>query len=280
MRRAIGLLIVSALALAVGCGPANQQLGGRPRQKVYRSIVTLSPSTTELLSVTQQLNAQRVRGRTAADNYPKATVDQIPIVASVKPDYEKIAAIKPDLVLYDKDLFNANDVEKIKKLGADTFVLDAVTVDDLVKELYALGSMVGGETNVSDYVDKIYAARAASASITVHPKVAIIMPGDGGAHMIAGTDSFDADVVKSAGGQLVGPKGSIFVPLDPEFLLTQNPDWIISVGAPTALLTDPKLKALKAVSQGKIFGISADILLRRGARVDSLITAIFDKIAK
>jgi len=279
MRRAIGLLFVAALAFVGGCGPANQPLGGSPRKKIYKSVVSLSPSTTEVLSTTQQTSI--LRGKTASDNWPRIMFDKVPVVASVKPDYEKISGISPDLILYDKDLFtNESDIAKIKQLGADTFVLDATTIDSFIKELYALSSLVGGETYVSDYVDRIYLAKAGAATMTRHPKVAVLMPGLSGDHMIAGQDSFVADVVRAAGGVPVGPKSSLYVKLDPEFLVTENPDFIISVGKGDALLADPRIKSVKAITDKKVVPVMADVILRRGARVDLLITAIYDNIAK
>jgi ABC-type Fe3+-hydroxamate transport system substrate-binding protein len=279
MRRAIGLLIVATLALVAGCGPSTQQLGGVERKKIYYSIVSLSPSSTELLEATQRVN-NRLKGRTASDNWPRGQVENIPVVASVKPDYEKIAALKPDLVAYDSDLYGAADVEKIKQLGADVFVVDATTVDGLIKECYALGTMLGGETNMSDYADKLTTAKADAASMTKHPTVAVLMPGTTGQHMIAGTDSFIADVIKSSGGVPVGPKGTQYVSLDPELIVTLNPDYIVCSGPGTALMADPRLKSLKAITQHKLLAVNPDVLLRRGSRVDILITAIHDAISK
>ena len=251
MRRATGLLLIATILLAGGCGPADQYFGGVRRAKNYGAIVSLSPSTTELLYTTQVVSPPRLRGRTAADNYPKVGLEKAEIVASVKPDYEKIIALKPDLIAYDSDLYNAADVDKIKSIGADTFVLDATTVDGLIKEIYALGNMVGGETNLSDYVDRIIAAESAATS-TVHPTVAVIMPGEGGHHMIAGTDSFIADVVKSSGGTPVGPKGALYVPLDPELLASLNPQFIITSGDYSPLVTDSRFKSLKAVRTTRV----------------------------
>jgi ABC-type Fe3+-hydroxamate transport system substrate-binding protein len=281
MRRAIGSLLLSTLLLAAGCGPADQYYGGVRRSKQYRSIVSLSPSTTEVLSATQEVNAGRLTGKTAADNYPKVGYDKVPVVSSVKPDYEKIAEIRPDLVVYDTDLYNAADVAKIKAIGADTFPLDATTIDQFETQLYSLANLVGGETNISDYVDKIEAARAVGSSMTTHPKVVILLPGTGSEHMIDGTGSFQADVVRAAGGDPVGPSGAHFVPLDPELLVTLNPDFIITAGDPAPVLSDPRFQSLKAVKDKKrIVPLVADVLLRKGARVDVLITAINDAINK
>jgi ABC-type Fe3+-hydroxamate transport system substrate-binding protein len=281
MRRFLPLLLIPAIAIAAsGCGPSVVMVGGKPRTTQYMRVVSLSPSTTELLVQTQTMTPPRFSGRTAADNWPKGQVENVQIVASLKPDYEKLATIKPDFVVYDADLYNADDVAKIKKIGGDDFVLDARTIDDLIKQIYDLGSKVGGETYMSDYVDKINQARASASGMTAHPKVAVIMPGSGGQHMITGTDSFIADVVKASGGDPVGPKAPRFVPLDPETLISQNPDWIFTSGDEKPFTSDPKFKTLKAVTSKHVVAINSDVLLRRGTRVDGLITAIHNVISK
>lgn len=284
MLRALRLLPLAALLLALGCGPGDQYVGGKPRTKVYRSVVSLSPSTTELLYSTMSVQQDKLKGKTAADNYPKVGYEKVPVVVTTKPDYEKIAEIRPDLIAYDASLYGPADVAKIKQLGADLYVVNANNLNDFITELYALGDMVGGETYMSDYVDRIENARAEGEAMKTHPTVAIIMPGEGSAHMIDGKNSFDADVVRAAGGDPVGPDATDFVPLDPELLVKLNPDYLVVSGHSPADLkpiqNDPRLASLKAIKSGNLIEVNPDILLRRGSRVDTLIDGIYHAIAK
>jgi iron complex transport system substrate-binding protein len=267
------------IAIAVGCGPADVHVGGKPRQKYYKAIVSLSPSAMEILSTLNMTGLKRVVGRTAYDNYPKQ-VESIPVVASVKPDYEKLAEVHPDLIIYDSALYNDADIQKIKQLGADTFPIDADTVDGYVKQVYGLASLVGGETMAADYIDRVNSEEAGAAATKTHPKVAIIMPGQGAESMIDGTDSFQADVVKVAGGTPVGPKGDKFVPVNAEELISENPDWIVQAGNSGSFISDPRFKSLKAIASKQIVAIDPDVLLRRGGRVDTLIRVIHNAISK
>ncbi len=279
MRRAPRLSLLLLIAIAVGCGPADVHVGGKPRQKYYKAIVSLSPSAMEILSTLNMTGLKRVVGRTAYDNYPKQ-VESIPVVASVKPDYEKLAEVHPDLIIYDSALYNDADIQKIKQLGADTFPIDADTVDGYVKQVYGLASLVGGETMAADYIDRVNSEEAGAAATKTHPKVAIIMPGQGAESMIDGTDSFQADVVKVAGGTPVGPKGDKFVPVNAEELISENPDWIVQAGNSGSFISDPRFKSLKAIASKQIVAIDPDVLLRRGGRVDTLIRVIHNAISK
>jgi iron complex transport system substrate-binding protein len=238
--------------------------------------------------VATQGDRRNLRGITSSDNYPANL--NVPVVASVKPDFEKIATIKPDLIVLDSSLYNQQDIEKLKGLGADTFVIDANTVDGLVDQLLKLGSALGSETNVSSYVDRIQAAQsAAKGNPFAHaPKVAVLMSGAGsGEHMIAGTKSFVADAVKVSGGIPIGPESDKFEKLSPEFLVGQNPDLIVvaatTSGAAQQLASvkgDPRFGSVKAIKNDAVVPLNQDVVVRRGSRVDKLIDALHGQFAK
>ncbi|MEZ0326122.1 MAG: ABC transporter substrate-binding protein [Fimbriimonas sp.] len=230
----------------------------------------------------------RLVGRTAADDYPVSAVNPIEVVASVKPNYERLAALKPDLVVYDAALFSQEDIDKVKSVtGATVFAIQANTIDDFTKEMYVLGSMVAAESNFNSYVNKIIAEVGASKSepFSPVPKVAVILPGDSGRDYIAGTKSFVASAVEAAGGQPVGPEDTKFVAVNPESLVALNPDVIVVSGSKLnmqgvlALLKNPRYQTLSAIKNNRVRAIDEDVLIRRGTRVDQLIKAMHQSIA-
>jgi ABC-type Fe3+-hydroxamate transport system substrate-binding protein len=273
-------LLLFVLLAAIGCESTAVTVGGKPRPKRYQGVVSLSPSTTEIVASLGSVAI--LKGRTQADDFPR-TISEVPVVASVKPDYEKIASANPGLIVYDAVLYNAQDVEKIKGLGADVFDFKANTVEEFNREVLRLGSLLAAETTASTYVDRIVGARntALASAPATKPKVAVILPSPDGNHYINGTDSFLTDVVRSAGGDPIGPKADRFVALSPEFLISQNPDAIVigveasdKAGAAKlvdAVLADARLKSVKAIANRKIIAIDSDVLTRRGYRVDKLI---------
>lgn len=248
------------------------------RPKFYRSIISLSPSTTELIGTYADYSA--LRGRTASDNFPQS-ISRVEVVASVKPNYERIVELKPDLIVYDAALFNPTDAEKIKSLTkADTFTIDAETVDGFIEEIHELGTLLGSETRMSEYAGKIHSEMdsARSDPITT-PRVAVLLSG-GGRDYIAGTKSFLASAVQGAGGELVGPTENKFVPVSPEALVAMNPDLIVVAGTKqnmkgaVAVLNNPKYQSMKAIKNRQVRAVNEDVLVRRGARVDQLINAL------
>lgn len=278
MRR-IAWLGLSVLAiLVVGCGPHTPEGFRRPK-KFYLKIVSLSPGATEIIFQNLQVAGQTLVGRTASCNYP-AGIQSIPVVTKgVKPDNEKIAELSPNLIVYDSTLYSDADVQKLKELGIDLFALQSSSIKEFRLSLYKLGSMTRSEPNISEYVDKIDSAIGKAAGAHSGPKktVAVIMPGEGVEHMIAGLDSFQADIVRKSGGEPVGPKGKV-VMLNPEALIHWNPDVIIVAGPVESVVKDPRLQTLKAVKGRQILGINPDIILRAGSRVDKVIDAISEQL--
>lgn len=286
MRGALRLLIPFLAILAmVACGPGPKTIGGVPRKKVFERIVSLSPSTSEI--VISSVDQNRIKGRTEACNFPQYMVDKIPVVASLKPDYESLQTIGPDLIVLDGDLYNEQDTEKLKSLGAELFVMKATTVEELIRQIYEMAALMGNETQFSSYVERVIQERnrAIGDKPTEQIKVAVVLPGSGSEHLIAGTDSFQADVIRISGGTPVGPKSNRFEMANSELLIAENPDVLIVPAdkkdpqkALKSLLADPRLRTLKAVQTGRVKFLDADIALRKGGRVDKLIQATYRAI--
>jgi ABC-type Fe3+-hydroxamate transport system substrate-binding protein len=267
MRKQLLVSVSIALLLLVGC-KAPTTFGGIARSKVYRSIISLSPSTTELIGLT----GVPIRGRTNACNYPP-NVGHVPVVADLKPNYEQITSIKPDLILLDRDLYGESEIQKLKATGSEIKIFGSDTVEGYIKEMYILGNLVSGESNINDYVVKV--RKNVQASQGEAPPRAVtavlVIPDSTGHHMIAGTKSFQADVVRIIGAKLLGPDSNKFESLNPEFLISQSPDYIIVAGDTKTFIADPRFSNLSAVKNLKIFGLNQDVALRRGSRVDQFI---------
>lgn len=269
------VLALFALLLA-GCSE-QATLGGRPAPKVWTSAVSLSPSLTEIASLHTKL---RLAGRTSACNYPPNVVSLPVMMNGVKPDYEAIQKAGASVVLYDKQLFSDADLEPLKSAGVDTFGLTANTLDGFVDELYQLGALTASESKMSEYVDLIHAAvGVAKAAVgDKKPKVAILLGGEGGEHMICGVKSFQADILKTIGAVPVGPDADNFVPVNAEWLVSQNPDVIITASHPDVFMADKRLSSIKAIKTGMVRGLLPDLVLRKGARVERLIRRFSDAI--
>ncbi len=269
--RIAGVALLALLLLVAGCQPEPNQI---EPPKVAKKVVSLSPSLTEIVTVYGRTDI--LAGRTASCNYPPY-VGKVPVVMSgIKPDYEKVAELKPELVVYDADILSEADVAKFKELGIPTFGLKAKDIAEFQRELFRLGSLVGTESRTSDYVDKIEAARALARVQKPKnpPTAAIVLPGSGSEHMVAGTGSFLAKFLEECGAKVLGPESDRFEPLNAETLVSQNPDFVFVAGEPALFLQDARFKGLKAISDNHVVGLNPDVALRKGSRVDTLIKSV------
>jgi iron complex transport system substrate-binding protein len=261
------LIAVSVLALA-GCNK-TQTFGGEMRKVRYKNIVSLSPSTTEILA----MNGIQIMGRTKACNYPEATVSGVTVYGDIKPDYEKITNFGPDLIILDKDLYSDEEVKKLEATGAKVHQFSAKNLDGYVKEVYKIASLVGSEMNFQSFIDRMRREKknAEADSPNPRPTAVLVLPGQGGSHYIAGTKSFQAEVMKAIGVDLIGPDSEKFEPLNPEMLTSNNPGVIVVAGKTSDFLADRRFASLDAIKNLRIFGLDADVVLRKGGRVDTFL---------
>ncbi len=282
-RGVLGLLTCFSLAVLAGCqsGPV---IGGQPRASAAPQVVSLSPSTTELSSKFD-LNRTLI-GRTAACNFPPSTISSAEIVMEgTVPDYEKIAALKPDVVFYDKSLFSENEISKIDQLGIKTIAWDPLTFEDYRKQIFTMSSAVGGEMTTSEYIDSIYRGFAQSRGVLSEKGIdqpgMMIMIGQPGSYMAPGTESFWADILKQCGAKPLGPNSKAFSPINVEAVIQANPQVIFtSTGAGAKILTDPRLQSVDAVKAKRVYEIETDVLVRRGGRIEMLVDSIGVAVGK
>ena len=280
IRILLGLLVLS---LCLGCSKRVQLAGGVLPPKRPTTLVSLSPSTTEIGA--KLYNSIQLVGRTESCNYPPSMVGAVPVVAGVKPNYELIAAKKPSVIFLDSSLYSKADIEKIKGLGSAVMDFHTDSVKEFIQKIRECGTLVMGETEASDYADKIQNAvdTAEASPLSPSPK-AIVLTGGNGSYLIDGTKSFQADVLRTVGATPVGPDGERFSNLNPETLLQLNPDYVF-LATPgekkedgekviNGFRSDSRFANLKAVKENHVLGIPEDILLRAGGRVDILITAL------
>jgi ABC-type Fe3+-hydroxamate transport system substrate-binding protein len=273
MRSCKLLLTVGLLSLLVGCNQVSKVSIPERKEPIQR-VVSLSPSTTELIADTN--DSELLAGRTQSCDYPTG-LDKVPIVCSVKPDYEKIAQVKPQVIVYDSSLFAANEVEKLKQIpGAQVFEFKSTDLKTFYDSLARLGAAIGGERRYSEYADKIQKAINTAAALKTNPpaKIAILMGDEGEALYWDGVDSFRSQLLKEIGAEPVGAAGSQFVPANIEALIAANPDSIITTGKSQAILNDPRLKSIKAVQSGKVFALNPDAVLRAGSRIDKFVLTL------
>ncbi|HLO97650.1 MAG TPA: ABC transporter substrate-binding protein [Fimbriimonas sp.] len=269
MRKPLLVVLAVLTGLVVGCSKPRQ-FGGevRPPESVYAGIASLSPSTTELLG---NFMVPMV-GRSKACNFPPQ-VTSVPIAGDLKPNYEMIAKMGRVLIFLDKDLYGDAEIVKLKEVGAVVREMGATNLEEYYKEVHKIGSLCARETQANELVIKVRKQAAVSAGdpITSGKSAVILIPGPGGRHMIAGKNSFQGSCVSMLGLKVIGPDSKRFETANAEFLLAQNPDYILVAGDVKTMKADTRLATLKAIKNNAYFTVPQDIVLRRGGRVEDFL---------
>ncbi|RIE03150.1 ABC transporter substrate-binding protein [Cohnella faecalis] len=164
---------------------------------------------------------------------PNEAAREVPIVGSVHTvDLEKIAALRPDVVLGNHPI-NDNDIPKLERIGVKLVLTQANSIEDIRREILLLGKMLGKETLASETVDVM---NRKLADIKGRPKGAqraLVVYGAPGTYLAALPNSLAGNLLETAGGYNVAsdfPSLQNFpqyAQLNAERVIEANPDLIL-----------------------------------------------------
>ncbi|KWB80779.1 cobalamin-binding protein [Burkholderia ubonensis] len=280
VRRALPAL---AALIALGAAPfAHADVSARddagntvtlaaPAQRV----VSLAPHATELIYAAG--GGAKLVGTVTYSDYPSAA-KSVPRVGDNKSlDLERIAALKPDLIVVWRHGNAERQTDALRALHIPLFYSEPKRLDDIATSLRQLGALLGtqpaADAAAASFTRDVAALRtryAARPSVTVffqvwdRPLVTL-----NGAHLIS-------DVIALCGGRNVFASLKPLVPtVTDEAVLAANPEAIVTTSAGATPSNDalPSLArwrawpALTAVARGNLFAIDGDLLTRASPRV-------------
>lgn len=163
-------------------------------------IISLVPSVTELLA--QWGLASQLVGRTRYCIAPKWIRATVPSVGGTKdPDFHRIADLRPDLVILEKDENPKSVADALSDLGIPWIALEIRTVEDCVAAWLRLGKLLGAMDQAK--------ARETELKTMLKPKhkagprtLTLIWKDP---WMSAGPDTYPSDLARRAGFSPIGP---------------------------------------------------------------------------
>ena len=219
-----------------------------------RRIISLAPSVTE--HIHDAGAGKTLVGTTSYCDYPVA-VQTLPRVGDfTRPSYERIVALKPDLVVVESGTITRDAAETLsKRLGVPVYVMLSTSFMAIGKHIEAIGAITGIRSGIASAQHRIRETLATVKRIQgvskTQPKVLMVISET--PLFVAGPDGYLGDIIKLAGGQNIIKTGS-FPQVTPEAVMLLDPD-IILVGADTNgrpyPLTGP-LRALRAARENRI----------------------------
>jgi ABC-type Fe3+-hydroxamate transport system substrate-binding protein len=255
------LVLLPLLVLLAGCGEPAPEVGGKPREKTYTRIISMSPAITQLLAARFEITKEVVG---VTDRCTHISAKGKPaVVVNTKIDLERLREAQPDFIIYDSSLFGPDEIAKIKESGVESFDFSPNSYAEFKEQALRLSSLLRGETTISEYCDKIEASFSkAEAQLKGRPKAkSVLLMANGGEYMAAGRNTLFADLIAKAGTDYVAFDADKFVTINVEQLLAWNPDIVFILGEAGPFARDPRVRTLKAVQGRQVFALQEDPML-------------------
>ena len=158
-------------------------------------IVSLVPSQTELLF--DLVLGERVVGITKFCVHPKEWFDTKPRVGGTKRvDFEKIAALKPDLIIGNKEENCKEDIEALEK-DYLVWMSDIYTFEDALEMIFEVSGFTNSEEKGIEILESISKAKNAFKEPIDLKKAVYFIWND--PYMVVGKNTFIDDMLYHAG---------------------------------------------------------------------------------
>ncbi|MEQ1583350.1 MAG: helical backbone metal receptor [Candidatus Nitrotoga sp.] len=234
-------------------------------------IISLAPNLTELAYAAGMGN--HMVAVTAYSDYPQQA-KQLPQVGDVfRLDWERLVALKPDLVLAWGSSFSSRDRATFEKLTLKVLVLEPRRLDDIPKVLRLLGRVASTESVAEaaahafvqqlDILRRQYAGRTKVRAYFQIAAAPLLTVND--AHIIS-------DVLRLCGAQNVFAAVPLLTPaISNEALVKENPQLMLAVAATHEQEEETKKiwrgLPLIAARQGRMAFIHPDQISRSAPRI-------------
>jgi iron complex transport system substrate-binding protein len=244
-------------------------------------IISLAPSNTEILFAIGA--AAQVVGRDDFSDYP-AEAKNLPVIGGLngKYDLEKIASLKPDLVIA-SELNTPDQVKAFEDLKITVYYLsNPVDMEGMYANLVTVGELSGrkaqAEKLANSLAQRVKAVQDKLSGVSNRPTIFYELDAtDPSKPFTAGPSTFIDQLIQIAGGQNIGGSlSSAWPQISLEEILVKNPDMILLGDAaygnsPEQVKQRGGWTDLKAVKDGNIMVFDDNLVSRPGPRlVDGL----------
>ncbi len=261
MKRTVFLFILSL----AGCSVSGTENTPSPR------IVSLVPSATETLHLLEA--EEHIVGVSSVDSSPGKTI----VGSMIKPDYEKILSLKPDIVIITLPM-QRKVKEELEKAGLKTIAVNPESIQDIFNSIIQLGKLVRREERAHYIVDSL---RSEMESILNGRKFRyrtfVELWYD--PLYTAGDSTFIDDIIEHLGLENVFSDRRGYFQVQQEEVIERNPEVIIISHKPSKPPRRRKFwEGISAVRNGYIIYMNPDLLNRPGPgfvrAMDFLVNAL------
>jgi len=262
---ALGLCLAgSAQAALTATDPAGNTV---TLQKPALRVVALVPHAVEMLYAIGA-GPQLVATVDYADYPPEAK--RLPRVGGYTGvSLEAVLRQRPDLVVAWADGTAPRDVARLRSLGIPVYVSRPLQLDDVARELVALGTLTGhaaeaGQASVR-YRTQLTALKTRYA---VRPTVSVFLQVSPLPLYTVSDRSFVGQLVRLCGGvNVFGTEPQAAPQISAESVIKARPQVLLTLGALDTLSQWRRWSAIPAVSRGALYTLPGDLVGRPGPRL-------------
>ncbi|MGN1400678.1 MAG: ABC transporter substrate-binding protein [Bacillus sp. (in: firmicutes)] len=309
-----GLIIGTSLCLLLlaGCGSAEETGSSGKAENTVSSAEGTKITITDFAdrTITFDENPQKIVvlgdgdlnlivaldgnivGRpTTSGEVPEALKDIEQVGNTHEFDLEKIASIKPDVVVANSQL-NVKDVEALEGIGSKVVLTNANSVQEIQEQITLYGDMLGQQNKakelnaeITETIDSI------SISANGESKRVLLVYGAPGTYMAALPNSLSGNILELAGGANIASdypaleKYPQYAQLNTERIVEANPEFIflmthadpeaVKAGFIKEMQQNPAWNGTDAVKNDKVEILPADLFgTNPGTRVTDAISYI------
>jgi iron complex transport system substrate-binding protein len=248
--------------------------------------VSLAASVTEtLFAIGLEKN---LVGVTDTCDYPAAAKEKPNVSCWFEPDIEKLAALRPDLVVGLKDAHSSLK-PILAPMGIEVILLQPATVVDALSDILMLGNTLGAVERTKILLQDLdlrlaeLDERTTKIAYEDRPTASRVLEAQTDRLIVAGPLSFQYDVILRAGGRNVTahlneayPKVSFFdfKQWDPEVIFFCGYDKHFI----PRLEKNPRWRTLKAIRNHRVYQFDCALTCRAGPRIVDMADLLFNTL--
>ena len=235
-------------------------------------IISLAPNITETLFALGI--GERVVGVTTYCDFPAEAKAKEKVGDTLKPNLERIIALKPDLVL----ISTASQLEKITRqldqLQIPVFITSPKTATEVLKSIRKLGEITGTSQRATELTaamqNKMQTVRQQAPQQSA-PKVLYVLQLS--PLITAGQNTFINDLIRMAGGQSIsGEETADYPQFSRETAIAREPEVIIIPASHGTELVNVEainrdFAVTPAVKNHRVVSVNPDLIDRPGPRI-------------
>jgi iron complex transport system substrate-binding protein len=240
-------------------------------------IVSLAPSLTETIYA---LGLQdRLVGDTDYCDYPPDALKKAKVGGAVNPNFEKIAALHPDIVLVTKSINRLDTVRALDTLGIPSYATDPHNVDEIISSTEKLATVLGapdtGKSLGEDMVRRLAVLQTKLKDVQPSRVLFIVWMEP---LISIGKDTFIADALHKAGAISIVDSAKDWPQTNLEEVVRLQPEYLVFAASHSesaardfdVLASRPGWRILDAVHNRR-FAVISEAVNRPAPRIVSAI---------